>query len=222
MNPRSADPPGLETRAAASPGTAEVPAWARSAELWLMFRPAAAYQWLRAQPDGREKWTALRRPLFVAFLSGSMVSLVTSQRLTMRHVAGGTLNASFLVLGQIAALGIVCGRDRKISFSRTVDLFFAGYGPWTLWIIAFSAVWAFASTEHAYAFAGPGSILPTAGLAAIWSCGIDFRFFERVLQRSPRRAVWDVFRMWTMSWIVCVGIFGYGALWSEHMRIVGR
>jgi hypothetical protein len=222
MNPPNLDPPGQKNQVALSNESGVVPAWALSPEIWLMLRPAAAYQWLADSPDGKERWIAVRRPLFIAFLFGCMVSLVTSQRLTLRHVAGGGVNASFLLLGQIAALAIVCGRDRKISFSRTVDLFFAGYGPWTLWILVFSAVWAFTSTRHAFNFGGAGSILPTAGLVAIWSLYIDYRFFERVLQRSRARAVWDVMRLWAMCWSVSIVIFGWGTVWSEHMRMLDR
>ena len=160
--------------------------------------------------------------MFVAFWFGCMISLVTSQRLTMRHVVGGVIHASFLLLGQIAALAIVAGRERKISFARMIDIFFAGYGPWTLWIILFSSVWAFTSKGHAEKFAGPGSILPTAGLVALWSCYINFHFFERVLQRRRDRAVWNVVQLAVMCWILCVLIFGYGVLGSEFMRLLGR
>lgn len=222
MNPPYQDPAEREKQIALSNNYGTVPAWALSPEIWVMLRPTAAYQWLADLPAGKERWIALKRPLFMAFLVGCMVSLVTSQRLTLRHLAGGAVNASFLLLGQIVALAIVCGRDRRFSFSRTVDLFFAGYGPWILWILAFSSVWAFASTQHAFIFGGPGSILPTAGLATIWSLYIDYRFFQRVLQRSRARAVWDVMRLWAMCWSVSIVIFGWGALWSEHMRMIGR
>jgi hypothetical protein len=199
-----------------------MPDWALSPEIWLMFRPAAAFEWLAALPAPKDSWDALRRPLFMAFWFGCMISLVTSQRLTMRHVTGGMTHASLLLLGQIAALAIVAGRERKISFPRTINIFFAGYGPWTLWIILFSSVWAFMSKGHAGRFAGPGSILPTAGLVALWSGYINFRFFERVLQRKRARAVWNVVQLAVMCWILCVLVFGYGVLWSECMRLLGR
>jgi hypothetical protein len=199
-----------------------MPNWALSPEIWLMFRPAAAFEWLAALPPAKERWDVLRRPLFVAFWFGCMISLVTSQRLTMRHVAGGMIHASVLLLAQIAALAIVAGRERQISFARTIDIFFAGYGPWMLWIIWLSSVWAFTSRDHAHRFAGVGSILPTAAIVGLWSCYINFRFFERVLQRRRAGAVWNVVQLAVMCWIFCILIFGYGVLGSEFMRLLGR
>ncbi len=158
----------------------------------------------------------------MAFWFGCMISLVTSQRLTMRHVVGGAIHASLLLLGQIAALAIVAGRERKISFTRTVDIFFAGYGPWMLWIIWLSSVWAFTSKDHAHRFAGVGSMMPTAAIVGLWSCYINFRFFERVLQRERARAARNVVQLAVMCWILCILIFGYGVLESELMRLLGR
>jgi hypothetical protein len=211
-----------KSQAALNRASATPPGWACSPEVWLMFRPSAAYQCLAELPPGEGRWVALRRPLSIAILLGCMVSLVVSQRLTLRHVAGGAVNASLLLLGQIAALGIVRGRERKFSFSRTIDLFFASFGPWTLWILSFSAIWSFASTSRAFTLAGPGTMLPTALLAAIWSCSLNYRFFEHVLHRSRARAVWDVLRLSAMSSCMCILIFGWGALWPELMRLLGR
>src|SRR5580698_6798436 len=149
--------------------SARLPPWAVSPEVWLMFRPKAAYEWLADAPEGRKNWTAARRPVYFAFLLGCFVSLVASQRLTLRHVAGGAINGGLLLLAQIAALRIVCWRERKVSFSRLVDL-----------------------------------------------------FFEGVLRRSKAGAAWDALRIWAMCWFVCILIFGWGALWSEYLRIPGR
>jgi hypothetical protein len=187
-----------------------------------MLRPAVAYEWLAGSSAVRGSWALLRRPLFLALLGGCMVSLVTSQRLTLRHVAGGAASGGILLLGQIVALALVCGRERRILYSRTVDLFFAGYGPWTLWILGFSSVWAFMSTRYAFTFGGPGSILPTAGLVGIWTLYINFRFFERVLGRSGAGAVWDVTRLWAVCFGAFISIFGWGALWPEYLRLIGR
>jgi hypothetical protein len=222
MNPQAPEQTGPEKQTASKNREAIVPPWALSTEIWVMMRPAAAYVWLADSPAAKEKWTWLRRPLFMALLIGCMVSLVTSQRLTLRHVAGGAVSGCLLLAWQITALTIVCGRERKQSFSRTVDFFFAGYGPWTLWILAFSAVWAFLSARHAFVFGGAGSILPTAGFVAFWSLYIHFRFFERVMQRSRLGAAWDVVRLCAMCWSVFILNFGWGALWPEFLRITGR
>jgi hypothetical protein len=195
-------------------------AW--SPDIWVMLQPAAAYQWLARLPASEESSSALRRPLFVAFLLGCMVSLITSQRLALRLVADGAINASFILLGQIGALALVWRRERVGSFARAIDLFFAGYGPWSLWILSFSAVWAFASPMQAFAWTGSRWHWFTVVVAAAWSGYIDLRFFQCVLQRSAERAARDLLLQWAISWSVAIVIFGGGPLWSEHMRMFGR
>jgi len=121
------------------------PTWEWSREVKIMLHPAASYEQLAGVSASETRIAALRRPLFVAFLLGCMVSLIASQRLTFRHVAGGAISASCILVGQIAALAVLCGRERGLSFWRAIDLFFMGYGPWSLWILGVSAIWAFAS-----------------------------------------------------------------------------
>lgn len=187
-----------------------------------MLRPAATYQCLMRLAAGKGNRNVLGRPLFVAFLLGCMVSLAASQRLTLRHVAGGTITGCFIILGQIVALAVVFWSNPIISFSRAIDLFFAGYGPWSLWILCFSAVWAFASPWQAFVWAGLRMILLSAGFIALWSGYIDFCFFERVLHRTPARAAWDLLRQRAISWSISILIFGGGPLWSEITRIFGK
>lgn len=191
-------------------------------EIRVMFRPSTAYQALAGQPPNPKIFRVLQRPLFVAFLLGCMVSLITSQCLTLRHVAGGTINASFVLVGQIAALAVVCGHRNRQSFAHTIDLFFLGYGPWCLWVLIFSAAWAFAPPVQAFVWVGMPTILPTASLVAICSAYIDFCFFRHVLQKHPIRAVWDALVLRAISWSVAILIFGYGPLSSELMKLFGR
>lgn len=187
-----------------------------------MSRPLAAFQRLVNAPRISGIWTALKRPLLLAFLAGCMVSLVTSQRLTLRLVAGGTINACIILLAQIAVLAAVFRRNRTISFSQSIDIFFAGFGPWSLWMICFSTVWAFASVDDAFLWAGPRTILFSAGFVALWSAYIDFCFFRSVLHRTPARAAWDLLLQRAISWIIAILIFGAGPLVPELKRILAR
>jgi hypothetical protein len=196
------------------------PEW--SPDIWVMLQPAAAYKWLVGLPAGKGRWIALKRPLFVAFLLGCMISLVTSQSLALRVVADAAINASFILLAQIVALAVVRGRERTVLFSRAIDLFFAGYGPWALWILVYSALWAFASPLHASTWAGSRAMLSAAVPVALWSGYIDYCFFRFVLQRSPERAVRALLLQWLISWSLTIWIFGGGPLWSEHMRMLGK
>lgn len=193
-----------------------------SPDIWVMLRPASAYQKLAALPDGSGKWGALRRPVFFAFLIGCMISLVTSQRLSLRLVADGFVNASIMLLAQIGVLALVLWRNRTITFSRAVDFFFAGYGPWSLWILCYSALWAFALPLEASVWAASRAILLAAIPVAIWSGYIDYCFFRRAIQWTPENTVRPLLLLWLLSWSVSIFIFGGGPLWSEHMRMFGR
>lgn len=203
------------------------PAWATSVDVWVMLQPTVAYQWLGDRcltklPETSGKWTAVRRPLCIALLLGCMVSLVASQRLTLRHVMGGAFSGSFLLFVQVAAFGIVYGRKRAIPLSSAMDLFFAGYGPWILWALAFSYLWAFLPEELALRFFWSGSVAVAGGIVTLWSLYLDYRFFRVVLKREQLGAIWDVARFWSLSWCVCIVIFGWSAVPSEVSRVFSR
>jgi len=189
-------------------------------DVCVMFRPAAAYQTLARLPQSAGRWSAARRPLFLAFLLGCTVSLVTSQRLTLRLVAGGTVNMSFVPLAEIAALAAVWRRNRVLSFSRAVDLFFMGHGPWILGCLGYSTVWAFASPEHAFAWMLPRRIWWILSLALVWSAYIDYCFFRRGLQRDRVGAGFDLLLQRTISWTVGIVVFGGSAVPPEIVRIL--
>jgi hypothetical protein len=191
-------------------------------EIRVLLRPAAAYQRLLQSPEPAGAWQAVRRPLFFAFLLGCMVSLVTSRELTLRHVLAGTISGCIILLGQILAIAVIYRGGRNISFSRSLDLFFLGYGPWSLWILCFSAVWAFASPLTAFAWVGQRTILISALVPALWSGYIDFCFMKTVLHRSTGRAAWSLFLQRVISWTITILIFGGGAVAPEAVRIFGR
>jgi hypothetical protein len=196
-----------------------ITAWRLAAEVHVMLHPTTAWQRLLQSPEKTGAWQAVRRPLFFAFLLGCMVSLVASRQLTLRHIVGGTISGCIIVLGQILALAIVYRRCQAISFSRALDLFFIGYGPWSLWILCFSSAWAFASPVNAFVWAGQRAILISAIVPAVWSGYIDFCFMKSVLHRSPRRAAWDLFLQRAISWTISILIFGAGAVAPEAIRI---
>jgi len=190
-------------------------------EVWVMLRPSAAYKRLLDQPEAG-KWSSLSRPLFVAFIAGCMFSLVASRQLTMRQVADGTINGSFLLVGQIVALALT-RRGTNISFSRAIDLFFAGFGPWLAWMLGMSAVWAFMPPIRAFVWAGSTrAILASVCLVTVWSGYIDFQFFRQVLGRTPRRAAWDLLQHRLIAWTIFLFIFGAGSLVPGAMEIFGK
>jgi hypothetical protein len=189
-------------------------------EVWVMLRPSAGYKRLLDQPEAA-KWSSFRRPLFVAFLGGCMFSLVASRQLTLRHIVDGTINSCFLLGGQILAVAFT-RRASPISFLRAIDLFFAGFGPWLVWMLGISAVWAFTPPIHAFVRAGLHTILTSVCLVTVWSGYIDFQFFHQVFRRTPMRAAWDLLQQRVIAWTIFILIFGAGSVVPGAMEIFGK
>jgi len=163
-----------------------------------------------------------RRPLLVAVVLGCTMSLITSAGLTLRLAGPATFYWSFVPLAEIAGLAAVCWPGRRaLSFSRQVDLFFAGHGPWLFWLIGLCAIWSFVPPIEAFACTkvwlyGAGAIV------IVWSAFIDFRFFRFAMERSPARAARDLLLQRLISWTIIIAIFGGPAIPPEiAARLVG-
>ncbi len=68
----------------------------------------------------------------MVLLLGCLVSLVTAGSVSLRLFAAGASNALFVPLLEIGVLAGLWRGKRAVGFSRTVDLFFMGHGPWVL------------------------------------------------------------------------------------------
>jgi hypothetical protein len=191
-----------------------------SPDVWVMLRPAMAYQWLVRQKIDEGNWTAAQRPLFMIVLLGCLVSLVTAGSLSLRLFAAGAINALFVPLLEIGVLVGLWRSKRTIPFSRTVDLFFMGHGPWVLYLLVFSAIWAFASPTDAFVLTARWmwSLLV---VALVWSAYIDFCFLRHVLPESAARAAGKLLALRIITWSVGLVIFGGGSLWPEIVRKLG-
>src|ERR1044071_2141992 len=105
--------------------------------LWVMLRPDAAFSVLRKAPVEESRWLAIRRPLAIAVVLGCCFSLMTAGRLTLRLVIPATLYWSFVPLLQMVCVVFSWRRSgTPLPLARTLDLFFAGGGPWLLWTLA--------------------------------------------------------------------------------------
>jgi hypothetical protein len=191
----------------------------RSPDLWVMLSPSAAYQGLVRQEGGQGKWAAAQRPLFIVFLLGCLVSLVTAGSLSLRLFAAGAINALFVPVLEIGVLAGLWRRRRTMAFSRTVDLFFMGHGPWVMYLLVFCAIWTFADPIHAYALTARWMWF-LLGVAIIWSGYIDFCFLRQVLGESASTAGRRLLALRLITWSAGLMIFGGGSLWSETARIL--
>jgi hypothetical protein len=157
---------------------------------------------MEQQPSHPDAWLAIRRPLLVAFVFGCAVSLMTSGRLSLRLVAPATLYWTFVPLLEIAGLAAVWPWKRSpVSFARAIDLFFVGNTPWSLWLCAFAAAWAFFPPARVYAWTGNFWPWYAPALAvALWSACLDFRFFRDIPGRTPARACRDLALQRFIAW----------------------
>ena len=182
-----------------------------------MLRPMAVYERLARQPASGGWWIGLRRPLFVALLLGCCLSLVVSGRLTARVIAGGAVAWSFIPLFELVSFAVVGRRaSTNVPFSRDVDLFFAGHGPWSMSLIAVAAVASFIPIQAATWTASTPGLITLAAMAAaiaIWSGYIDFCFYRVVLGKTGTRAVRALLLQRAIGWTLTIIYFFGNAGW---------
>jgi hypothetical protein len=191
-----------------------------SPDVRVTLRPSQTYRALAQQPGDSGSWIALRRPLLLVIFLACVVSLIASQRLTMRLIATGAINMSFIPLVEIVGLRAVWRHKYHIPFSRAVDLFFMSHGPWIMWLLAYASIWAFASPDHALFWTAPRYLWPSFILAILWSALIDYCFFWQVFHRNGMEAAFDLFLQRAVSWTLGVLIFGADPLPPELTRIL--
>src|SRR5580704_3527705 len=142
----------------------------------VMLKPSTAYPYLMRLPISGGAWLMIRRPLLFAFVFGCAVSLMASGRLTLRLLIPAMVYWSFVPLLNIGSLAALSrGSARKRPLAWTVDLFFVGFAPWSLWLIGFSAMWAFVPAVRIFGWiAWKSTWYSLAFLTMAWSGYIDF------------------------------------------------
>jgi hypothetical protein len=157
-----------------------------------MLRPASTYRQLAKVADDSGIWIMIRRPLFVALVVGSFVSITVSGRLTILLLLDGMVFWSFVpILQGILMSGIVViFGHRRIPTSTAMDLFFMGHGPWLMWLLAVAASCLFFPVKQFYLWPmQSGWLLPVSLLGAwIWSSVTSFAFLRGTLELSKLRA----------------------------------
>jgi hypothetical protein len=143
-----------------------------SDELRIMLRPVSTYRQLSKAVDDSGVWVMIRRPLFIALVVGSFVSITVSGRLTLLLLLDGMLFWSFVpILQGVLMCGIVVlfGR-RQMPTSKALDLFFMGHGPWLVWLVSIAATCLFFPVKQFYLWPVQwGWVLPISLLgASLW------------------------------------------------------
>ena len=186
-----------------------------SPDLWVAFQPAAAFRHLAQDERRGGRWLALRRPLYLVLLLAAFGSLATSGRVSLRLLIGCAECAAFVPVLAIATLALIRGRRSRLPFSRAIDLFLMGHLPWSLWVIAAAAEWAFVPTVTAYDWLKYRWVWElAAGVAFVWSCLIDFWFLRCVFQKTPFQAVRDLLLQRSIAWTAALAIFVGSGGWQ--------
>jgi hypothetical protein len=194
----------------------------KSAELRVLFAPAATFRELTAKPAAGF-WVLLRRPLRLVFVFGCVVSLWASGRLSARLIADGFLSFAFVPVFELAALAAVYWRGpRRVSFAHAADVFFVANAPWLLWLTAFAALRCLLSPMQATATPLPlaWAIELSLVATAAWSAYIDWHFFREVLPR-PAGSARDLILQRTIGWTCTIGYFFGIAIWPEIFGRIG-
>ena len=165
----------------------------------------------------------LRRPLLLVFMGGCVVSLLASGRLSARLIVDGAVSFTFVPIFEVMGLAAVYRRGpRRLTFARTVDLFFAGNAPWLLWLLGLAAFSCVQSPTQVPTWTVPPTAWIAVGslvLIAVWSAYIDFRFCREVLGRPSGAALRDLVFFRAIAWSGATLYFlGYD-IWPE---VVGR
>jgi hypothetical protein len=173
----------------------------------------------RVMPGARTRKHSLwRRPLWLAFVFGCMVSATASGRLSVRLIADGALSFAFVPAFEVAALAVVCGTGvrARLPFAEAVDRSFAGNTPWLVWMTVVAAAFAVVPPRSAGPLLKPalfGSVVPL-----VWSGFNDFRFFRDVMRRDGAGARRDVALQRLVGWGAVLTYFFGIAAWHEYVR----
>ena len=195
-----------------SHGTWRGGTFSASAEARLMFRPASAFRELLAEP-GQRAW--LRRPAMLLLVLGCTLSLLIAGRITLRLVADGAVSFAFIPVVELAAFAVVfhAGRSPAIGFRHAADRFFAGHGPWLLWLVALATLSVVLPPQTFVRWLD--LVLRSALLPAAWSLVIDFHFSRTVMRRTAARAIGDLFLLRAIAWPAAVAYYGGIAMWTQ-------
>jgi hypothetical protein len=135
--------------------------------------------------------------------------------LELRLVLSAGATWSFVPLLEMASLALVWRWHRPtVALPRSVDLFFTGNAPWSLWLIGSGLFWAAfpelaPSAPAAYCWFG------SVAVVMVWSAWLDFCFWRSAMKRSLPDAIRDLLLQRVLAWVPGVLIIGASSLWVD-------
>ncbi|HEY6358338.1 MAG TPA: hypothetical protein VIX35_08830 [Vicinamibacterales bacterium] len=176
-----------------------------SVEWAIMRAPERAYSRLTAVEEPLTAAVALRRVVVAALLIGATMATTATSVADAVVVLRTTLAWSFAVAVQVAgALVLVAtaGR-RRAPAPQAFDLLFAANGPWSLWLIGFTA-WTALTSPLGRPLHGA---ITTLAIPGVWTAYLVLAYCQVVLGETRRVAFWKMAAHQSAMWIVGAGYF---------------
>ena len=180
-----------------------------STDARVAFAPETTYRALIAQTT-LQPWRALLRPALVLLVLAVSLPITAVHNITFDLVLRTAAMFSLIVLVQLAigAVVIATAPARPVSFSRALDLWFAGHLPYTLWILFLPLVMTvpIGPADSPHELMGVSVIAPL-----VWTAFIVGAFCRVVLGATPARARRRVMLHMAMVLIVGVALAAWAA-----------
>jgi hypothetical protein len=188
-----------------------------SVEWAIMRAPERTYVRLCAGAPSIPPTHVLGRVIVTALLIGAAMATTATGVADAIVVLRTTVAWSFAAVVQVvgASALVATGSQRRVTAARAFDLLFAANGPWSLWLIGFTAWTLFTSPLgrplHVAAL--------TLAVPGVWTAYLVFAYCRVVLGESREGALWKATIHQSAMWIVGVGYF----LWAAQgwPRLIG-
>ena len=155
----------------------------------------------------------LARPALSLLVIACGIAVMASGRLTLRLLLPALVYASVIPLLQILSLAAV---RLPMPWPRSVDLFFAGHVPWSLWILASAFLWGLYPAADAFRYATVWKW--SAVVPLLWSALIDYRFFRKT---APRNPLLRLAMQRAICWLPGAALFVAPAGWQVVSSAIG-
>jgi hypothetical protein len=179
--------------------------------------PSATYARLLAERASDHPFVFVRRPVLVALVIGTAVSMSATGHPSVESVVSVTLCWSVAVAVQMLAGWVLVrsSRLRGLTVPQAMDLLFMGHLPWSVWLLAAGGYLAAVPTS-----ASIGAVLLSVVVPMFWTARLLTAFCRTVLGASPRHARLQALLHQSIVWGIglvffVVAIGGWDRLLSE-------
>jgi hypothetical protein len=181
--------------------------------------PVETYRELTAESDQGSWRRSLERPVLVAVIIGTAVTVSSAERVPFGLVAMGVLCWSFVPALQLLVGAIVSrmAPARPISMARAIELLFMAQLPWSLWVLAMTGMSTFTDVSLPLAVQVLSLLIPGA-----WTSIMVAAFCRAGLGCTRRRARWLTAVHQTIVWMLFFGyVFLVSGFWARILTLVG-